>query len=166
MQIVGDKLAEIARSSSNKVEIDLFGRSAFNRYYYSAFLTVRTALRRIDSKWETPNHSDVPAMLKGKVLKKLKDEIKKSVDKHLIHAGEGNRMCVTGNSAINALNIMLIEAREVRRIADYDPEISLGDTGGSLKLGGTKLSAAAYWESQAEIHVRTLLRIYEDLGII
>jgi hypothetical protein len=72
MRIVGDHLAEVAAKSGDATHFDLFGRSAFNRYYYSAFLSVRTALRTIDSRWATPSHQAVPAVLKGDVLARLK----------------------------------------------------------------------------------------------
>jgi hypothetical protein len=60
MRIVGDHFAGTAAGKGDENEFDLFSRSAFNRYYYSAFLSVRSVLKTLDPAWATPSHQSMP----------------------------------------------------------------------------------------------------------
>ena len=69
--VVGARLHEIALETSTEGEADAFGRSAFNRYYYAAFLLAREMFREMYKGPESINHADIPAHLKGRVLRAI-----------------------------------------------------------------------------------------------
>ena len=58
------------------MRFDLFSRSAFNRYYYSMFLTVRTTLNNIDCVPDKPNHTNIREALTARVGTRLRQELK------------------------------------------------------------------------------------------
>lgn len=71
MKIVGEKLSDWAVAEKDDGHVDLFGRSAFNRYYYSTFLITRELLRSLDPKWGTAAHKNIPEILRDSLKKKL-----------------------------------------------------------------------------------------------
>jgi hypothetical protein len=166
MRIVGDRLAQIAAASSDPTHFDLFGRSAFNRYYYSAFLSVRATLRRMDSRWAAPAHKDVPIVLKGEVLQRLKRTIQLSSTNGQISRAQGAQMYHAAATAASELSNLLTAAREIRRIADYQPELPVAKQGAVVKLADCTLDAAKSWEKRAEMQAKTILRVYGQLGLI
>jgi uncharacterized protein (UPF0332 family) len=165
MRIVGDHLAEIAAKSGDATRFDLFGRSAFNRYYYSAFLAVRAALRKIDSKWTTPSHQAVPEVLKGEVLTRIKRQIRTSQRTGQISANEGFHLLRAAQTATSELSNLLSSARETRRIADYEPEQLVQRAGSVVTLAECSLDTAKYWERRVDMHAKTILRVYGHLGL-
>ena len=59
-------------------ECDLFGRSAYNRYYYATFLCVRNVLAKLDDSWAALPHKDYPALLKGTIKDKIRKCMKRA----------------------------------------------------------------------------------------
>jgi len=129
MRIVGDHLAREATARRVPSERDLFGRSAFNRYYYSAFLAVRSVLRRIEPSWSTPTHQSVPVVLKGEVLRRIKTQIQASERTGMITHSQGEQYYRSAAIAATELSNFLTSARETRRLADYEPETRIVDDG-------------------------------------
>lgn len=166
MKIVGDHLGDFALKSGSEIHCDLFGRSAYNRYYYSAFLCVRAALKTIDSRWATPTHQDVPRVLIGEVLHRLKRHIQLARDSNQINHTQGEQMYHAAASAASELSNLLRSAREIRRVADYEPEQPVSKVGSQLKLRGYTLDTAKGWTQRAETQVKTILRVYGQLGVI
>jgi hypothetical protein len=166
MKIVGDHLAKVAQQSADRMHIDLFGRSAYNRYYYSAFLHVRSALKTIDIKWATPKHQDVPVVLRGEVLNRLKWHIKFAEANRLISRIQGKQMSRAAAIAASELSNLLVLAREIRRVADYEPEQLVAKDGLVIKLGECTLSTAKGWPQRADTHAKTILKVYGQLGLI
>ena len=166
MKIVGDHLANVAVNSGDARQVDLFGRSAFNRYYYSAFLAVRTALRTIDSKWATPTHKDAPTVLKGEVLRRAKKQIKILQDTGQITNTKGEQLKHAAITAASEVSNLLSFARGIRRVADYEPEQTIQKTGSVIKLAECKLDTAKFWENRVEVQTNTILSVYEQIGLI
>lgn len=166
MRIVGDHVAKVAVKSGDVEQFDRFGRCAFNRYYYSAFLAVRAALRKINSKWATPSHKDVPIVLKGDVLARLKHQIRKSQSNGQITENEGLHLFHAAQTAASELSNLLSSARETRRIADYEPEQLVQKSGAVITLGECSLDTAKSWERRVETQAKTILRVYGELGLI
>ena len=52
MQYVGSELERLALSDADPNNADLLGRSAFNRYYYAAFLITRETLGYMQPNWK------------------------------------------------------------------------------------------------------------------
>ena len=53
---------------------DAFARSAYNRYYYGCFLSLRSTFAEMNSQWEKTPHKSYPDLLNGTISKKLKSE--------------------------------------------------------------------------------------------
>jgi uncharacterized protein (UPF0332 family) len=166
MRIVGEHLANEATNRGVSDERDLFGRSAFNRYYYAAFLAVRAVLRKIEPSWATPTHQGVPVVLKGDVLRRIKKQIRDSEKSGIITHSQGEQYYRAAATAALELSNLLTSARETRRIADYEPETKISDDGKVMKLGAYSLEAAKSWENRVHAHAGTILNIYDQLGLI
>jgi hypothetical protein len=166
MKIVGDHLAGVAAKSADPTEFDLFSRSAFNRYYYSAFLSVRKVLKSIDPNWATPTHKSMPEVLKGEVLNRLKRRIRTEQKAGRISKTKGDQWICTAGTAASDLAELLASARETRRLADYEPETRVANTVSGTKLGSWTLDAARNWERRVEAQSKTILKIYAQLGLI
>lgn len=166
MKIVGDHLVQTAIGCADPIEFDLFSRSAFNRYYYAAFLCIRGTLKSINPAWAEPTHQDIPVMLTGKVLKRLKEQIHIAESTHQITRSEGQRLLSSAITAASGLADLLISARETRRLADYEPEIQVARSGSGAKLGSCLLSTAQNWEGKVSAQSKTILRVYAKIGLI
>lgn len=87
METVGFELRKLAISRRGCEEKDLFARSAFNRFYYSAFLKTRSTLKILNPSWGKSKHANLPELLEGKVISLVKAELKKQVAQGLITIG-------------------------------------------------------------------------------
>ena len=166
MKIVGDHLAQVSGATTDKVSFDLFGRSAYNRYYYAAFLCVRSGLKRIDSGWAKPTHAAVPDLLRGQVRDRAKKKIRFAVKSAQITNTHGMQLNRAINDAVSELSNLLALAREVRRVADYEPEKLVHKEGRVVKLGTCTLDSATKWMQRADIEVKKILNVYAQLGLI
>jgi hypothetical protein len=166
MKIVGDHLAGEAANRDDPTEFDLFSRSAFNRYYYSAFLSVRSVLKSIDPAWATPSHQSMPEVLKGEVLNRLKRQIRNAQKTGQITQTKGNQLFHIAGTAASELSNLLTSARETRRLADYEPETRVAKNGSVTTLGEWTLEAARNWERRVDAQSKTILKIYVQLGLI
>ncbi|USA40186.1 hypothetical protein [Pelagerythrobacter marinus] len=151
MEVVGNHLeAEAARREANLNEFDLFGRSAFNRYYYAAFLLAREMMRKFNPNWRG-SHQGLPDNIvtsTAKVLKEAKRRARKVGDKGL------EDKCGVGVYHSHELAELLRNAYAIRTLADYEPEqlIQRNDKGG-ISLGLIRISSAKHWPSQARRHI-------------
>jgi hypothetical protein len=159
-------LASVSKASATHSEFDLFGRSAYNRYYYAAFLCVRSALREIDQAWSAPAHKAIPELLRGQVRSRLKKGIRSAEASGQITRSEGKRMFNAVSIAASTLSTLLDSAREVRRVADYEPEQLLMKDGMTVKLRDCSLDTAMRWTRRAELETKRILKVYGDLGLI
>lgn len=167
MKSVADHLARIASDSNNISEVDLFFRSALNRYYYSAYLLIRDAMRTLDiAEWGTLKHKQIPDLLEGPVISRIKRQIKAQVRKGAISQSEGSGWQRTSSSAASSLADLLRSAYSTRCIADYEPEILTIKDGSGLSLKNCTLTGAQKWENQVQIQSKTIIRIYEKVGLI
>lgn len=151
MEVVGQHLeAQAVGRLANPTEFDLFGRSAFNRYYYATFLLAREMMRTFDPKWRG-THKDFPRALTeatGKVIKTAKRRAQKVGDKSL------EDKCSVGVHHLHELASLLRSAYAARTIADYEPEeLMRRDEDGRISLGLIQMSAAKHWPIQARHHI-------------
>ncbi len=165
MWIVGNSLIDLA-AASDSAKADLYGRSALNRYYYAAFLEARRLVVRVNPAWAKPAHSDLPQILTGKFFKVLDSHLGQ-----LLIGGEitdEDRLKRTSNvqTAIQELADLLTMAREVRRLADYEPETLMLAKDGELSLGGTTLRAAKGWDKRVQGLLKVIYRAYVEFAII
>jgi hypothetical protein len=165
MWIVGNSLKETA-ATEEPAKADLFGRSALNRFYYAVFLEARKLVRRVDPKWATPTHADLPLVLKGRFFEVFENHLMLLSKGGELEHGERLRRVATVRTALEELADLLTMAREVRRIADYEPETLMEIKNGELGLGGTTLPAAMRWQGRAEGLLKVVYRSYVEFAII
>ena len=158
MKIVGDQLATWALAQAEDDNKDLFGRSAFNRYYYAAFLSTRKMLGEFEPKWQRTAHRNIPDLLKGQ----LKRELTSAID---LSRPEGMRVINKHNSSINALASLLEQAYKVRISADYEPEVRIQQTNKVISLGNHKLTSAEKWPDRADSYCKTIRAAWREASL-
>lgn len=158
MKIVGDQLAAWALAQTEDDNKDLFGRSAFNRYYYAAFLSTRQMLGEFEPKWQTTAHRNIPDLLKGE----LKRELKSAID---LSRPEGIKVINKHNSSVNALASLLEQAYKVRISADYEPELRIQQTNKVISLGNHKLTSAERWPGRAASYCKAIRDAWKVAGL-
>lgn len=160
---VGERLAGIAQASNQSDEVDAFGRSAINRYYYACFLKVRTAVRAT-----LPNlaivHKQLPENLRGAFSKEVRKEIDRLLKQGVISARDAESHRVVLNAVVGQLAEVLEQAYRTRVIADYEPERRAARDGGGIALGGVSMGHARDWYRRADSNVGRFMRLWGELG--
>ena len=162
MKTVADKLYQIALEDFDILHFDRFGRSAFNRYYYAAYLETRTLLAELDSSWARTSHANVPPLLRA-IKKQYADELKKQSGK-LISTHDAKIMRADLNLATEELASLLATAYEIRGLADYEPDIKITRNGSILELQKHTIHEASSWPRRTSIHTKTIRKIWNALG--
>lgn len=164
MRRVADHLKSQALLVVNTDEFDLFGRSAFNRYYYATFLIVRAGLRRMNLVAESGEiaHASVPEMLSGTVYKKLN---KACADAKRIGDGEAISLFSVGTHAARDLATLMNSARASRTTADYHPEMPITISGKGFSLVTTDVEQAQAWPHKAETLINRIAAAWIQLEL-
>ena len=140
---------------------DAFARSAFNRYYYSAFLTIRAMLRSLDPAWSSLSHASYPEVLRGKVLKSFRESkkrAKKNDDGALV------RKIERAERSIYELAKIMTTAYGVRVVADYEPEEQVSFDGNPrFALRAVGISDAHDWENNARLLCRSIESVWNEI---
>jgi hypothetical protein len=165
MKEVGDKLRDWARAEKTESARDLFGRSALNRYYYSAFLSVRDVLKKLDSKWAKHPHKTMPILIQETVYGRLQHRALQSLRNGLIAPSEASGIQSTSRRVSNELAELLRQANLARVTADYEPETKLVRERDDFLLGSLRLSTAGNWENRAANLAASLLVNWNKLGL-
>jgi hypothetical protein len=163
MQRVGLALAQKAVTAQAPDEADVFGRSAFNRYYYASYLVTRAMLRKMDASWSRISHKDIQPLLTGKVVERVRRASRNQQRLGLIN--DAASLCSSVTAAASALADMMKAAREVRCVADYEPETQIVRRGEVIKLVGHSIEEAKYWPRRASAHSGTILKTWRRLGL-
>lgn len=137
---------------------DRFGRSAFNRYYYSTFLQVRAMIAGMNGAWERLPHADYPSLLTGQIEKSIRRA--RSVAQKLGDA-EFVSECGRAISAVRTLSSIMELGSATRVVADYEPGVDLIFNGQRFSLQGVSINDAHEWPEQS----RHLIRIIEQCWI-
>lgn len=163
MYIVAIKLAEWSVEQKNISDADLFGRSAFNRHYYSVYLRTREMLVSLDSGWETSGHKDIPDLLTGKIRKKIKEKIKVLVNDGLLHEQTGIELSHRYHVSAGELSSLLKAAYQVRVTADYYPNVKLQSVEGNILLDGHSIHSAREWTNRARHYCGSIQKVWNDV---
>lgn len=148
--------AAVARRG-NREDFDVFARSAFNRYYYSLFLIVRSTVLLINPKWDAV-HSGIPDVLQGSIYDQINKYRKNSLKRQ---DRETIEICNRALFALKALADLMKNANSVRVLADYNPQISVVDEGDSrFALGATNITSAHGWPERAKSLTREVERAW------
>ena len=164
MKQVGDHLSVWALSQSDDAVKDVFGRSAFNRYYYSAFLVTREMLAGFDSKWKKAKHSSIPDLLTGSIKKQIKKKLISNVEKGLMTESEKWKLLASLSSSTAELSNLLRNAYSLRCVADYEPEELITCEDEVIKLQNENLTSAKMWPGKANSCCKVIRRVWKEAG--
>ncbi|MBU2549145.1 MAG: hypothetical protein KKB20_12070 [Proteobacteria bacterium] len=166
MQSVGDKLAELACEPGRKVEdVDVFGRSAFNRYYYASYLITRKMLFDLNPNWVNTRHKNIPELLRKTIISRIRDQIRKQSKKGLITKSKEQKIRNDINDAVSELSLIIAEAYNIRVIADYRPDNKIFRKHKDLILENKSLNEAKKWSGRASMFSKKIIRIWKDVGL-
>ncbi|MBS0298713.1 MAG: hypothetical protein JSR32_02075 [Proteobacteria bacterium] len=165
MKVVGEQLEEWAHTQPDSHKKDLFGRSAFNRYYYATFLITREMLSKYKSKWKCTPHAEIPKLLETSFSKSVINQLERKKKQGLMTDGEVSRLRTTLKTATSELAILLREAYDARIIADYEPETAITVKGNAISLKLYKLSSASNWANRADSYCKTIYKVWRDVGL-
>lgn len=147
--------------SANSDDRDAFARSAFNRYYYGAFLNTRALLGSLDPSWLSMSHSGYPEVLKGKVRKKLnqaREKARKNGDSTLVSRID------TAKRAVDELAKIMTIAYAIRVVADYEPDEPVNFVGSlRFSLRSIDISDAHAWENGSRMLCSSVERVWNEI---
>lgn len=152
MEIVARHLKDQALALGKTDDATLFGRSAFNRYYYSAFLLTKQHLLPVLP--DLPNrHAAIPEFLQGSVGRELSRRKAKAR-----RVSDHPSVQLTQNARLAAIELaeLLKVGYSARVIADYHPEQPIDFYERGLKLNEVRLSEAEAWPHKAR-HLAVLV---------
>jgi len=162
MQSVGHNL-EVEAMKRPADENDLFARSAFNRYYYNLFLSVRVVLSGFDPSYSKIGHKDYPNVLSGTLIKEFQ-----KIGKQANKLGDYTLYNETKKAvhAAKELAGQMTEANAIRIVADYYPEtkIQFGQ-GGRYSLNSYSISKAHNWDRMTSTHLKTIEAVLRQTSV-
>ena len=162
LRVVGDRLSEWAQQETKLA--DFFARSAFNRYYYDSFLQVRELLRTLNIGGRKPSHSQAPRFLADHVLKEVRKSLKKARKSNLIDDAHKEELERNASAALVALSQVLTQARNLRVVADYEPEVSVKRSEDIFTLNETTLQSAGNWPRTTNKLVEVVWNALREAG--
>lgn len=162
MKIVAEQLEKWALCHIDAEEKNLFGRSAFNRYYYAVFLLTREMLSDFKSSWKKTKHASVPELLRKSVKKEVESTLKSYISRGLVSKDTLNQL----NINLNCLAELLEEAYRVRCIADYESEIKIREDKKEIFLGNHTLTAAKHWPGRAAAYCKVIRKVWKETGLV
>lgn len=131
------------------LERDAFARSAYNRYYYGCFLSLRATFAEMNPQWAKNPHKSYPELLNGTISRKLKNERKRATkngDAELV------RIIDAALRGIPEISKIMTEANAARVVADYEPSIAVDFTDGArFSLNQIEIGRAHDWHRRIEI---------------
>ncbi|MEO6280065.1 hypothetical protein [Roseateles sp.] len=163
MEQVGSHLRKEAIRLIPSGEADLFGRTAFNRFYYATYLEVRAGLSKMRPEWagEMP-HATIPEVLRGTIKRELAKGRAKALkaDDHNLAS-----QCASAASAAEDLARLMDEGRQVRVTADYYPEVLVNFVvAPDFELNSVAVNTASTWPFRAKSFVRIILGVWRQIN--
>lgn len=162
---VAEHLSDRARKESG-ARADAFGRSAFNRYYYASFLSVRELLAEIEPSWLATPHANFPDLLQDTVVKQVRREAKKQKRAGALTPSIASSLITQAVSATSEIVSVLRVANEARKAADYKPEIAVVFDANGFRLGDQTDAAARGWKERVDRMKGVLLGVCRKLAIV
>lgn len=164
MEIVAQHLQQQAIKRREHLERDLFGRSAFNRYYYAMFLDVKTGLGGLRPEWGNEiAHKAVPELLRGTVKTHLQQGSKKALR---ANDAEVVSLCEKAKSAAESLAKMMDQGRATRVAADYTPDIPVEfSTSADFSLNTVSVEEARQWPYRARGLIAIIASAWKQIHV-
>ena len=164
MRRVGNYLRDHAMALRDADELNVFARSAINRYYYATFMLSRNMYRQVFPGQRVPSHDGMPKALVGKLRTKIKEHAKDAEKLGLLRVDEHTNVVRRVTIILSSLHDLLASSYQTRTIADYYPEITAVRTNGSISLDRVKIGTAASWPEKADRLCGQLLAEWKRLG--
>jgi hypothetical protein len=164
LHLVGTTLSDEAKRNSGDVA-DAYGRSAFNRYYYAAYLATRDLLIRFNPKWDV-SHAGAPELVESALPALVRKEAKRLQKVDALSHSDGQRICSGVASAGAAIGELLRTAYKVRVISDYRPEEQVSFEKSTFHLDAHSEGEARSWLSTVEMHKGRILKFGKELEIV
>jgi len=162
MQKVGHHL-QVEAIKKVGVERDLFARSAYNRYYYAVFLSVRSMLSAFDPAWAGLPHKSYPEILRGKIAKKFnasKNRANKNGDYELIPKLD------SGSRAAAALANLMEKANAARVVADYKPTEEVDFASAErFSLRSIEITEAHEWDESVRALTNSINEAWKQIDV-
>jgi hypothetical protein len=165
MITVANHLRDYAYGLTDATEVDLFGRSAFNRFYYACYWVIRTNLPDAVTDWTKMGHKSLPNCLKSSVQKETLKTLERLRKSNTISDVDFGRLHPRITRSISEIARLLEHGYSVRCTADYNPDFKATKTGHSLILEGIKLSTFESSYRDITKQVRILKSCRDELGL-
>lgn len=166
LHAVGASLCDSAKSIQSDHDLaDAFGRSAFNRYYYAAYLSVRDLLLLLNSDW-LAKHADAPGLVEKNVVDLIRAEARRQEKLGLISSAGCKSICSQAAKSAAEIANTLRTGYKVRVISDYSPSQLVSFERNTFVLDAHTEGQARAWLKQVELHKGQLLHISKDLGLV
>lgn len=143
-------------------ERDSFGRSAFNRFYYAAFLPVSRTLRSLRPEWAGIPHKDIPELLRGKILTALKKGQRQA---NRVGDRDTAAECARAITLCHELAGIMRTGYAVRVTADYQEDVAVDFSAGvDFRLATVSVSTAKQWPRRATAFAQTIQSVWKQIG--
>lgn len=164
LHFVGTTLSDEAKKRKGDLA-DAFGRSAFNRYYYAAYLEVRSLLLTFNSRWRI-NHDEAPNYLRKNLQKIFREEINRQQKRQVITHAEGMKISSAVLKSASIIAQDLEVAYKVRAISDYEPEELVTFDQTTFHLDSHSEVEAKGWLKNVQIHKSRILKYGKVLDLV
>lgn len=154
MEVVAQHLRSHALHLAAGEDADLFGRSAFNRFYYSAYLLTKKDLQPVLPAIPA-QHASIPDFLRSVArgeIAAVKKAAMRAEDHQLV------QLCSVAQQAANGLADLLGTGYSTRVVADYRPDISvIFSAPAGFQLNSVDVSEAQSWPHRTRLYTRAIL---------
>lgn len=161
MEVVAQHLKGHTVTLAAGEDRDQFGRSAFNRFYYSAYLTVKRELGAVISTLPR-DHAGIPNFLRTTVKKELAEgtrRARRAEDAELVD------ICARAKSAAIELADLMEQGYSTRVLADYFPEKPVNFSGlPNFELNNVSVEHAQTWPHRARVFARSIVDAWRQIG--
>jgi hypothetical protein len=164
LHLVGTTLSDEAKRNSGDIA-DAYGRSAFNRYYYAAYLATRDLLIRFKPEWDV-SHAGAPDLVGSALPALVRKEAKRLQKLHAMSQADGQRVIRGVASAGAAIGELLRIAYKVRVISDYRPEEQVSFYKSTFHLDAHSEGEARSWLGTVEMHKGRILKFGKELELV
>ena len=164
MQNVAVHLRDYARKLSDPQQMDVFGRSAFNRFYYACYWEVRTTFPHIHKNWAKIGHKALPPYLTSSAKQDILKQLDRLHKAKVVGDSEYAKLKGRIEHSLAEISRLLIQGYSIRCVADYNPEIKTEYVGDSLILNGQKISSIEHLYSEIRKYVGILRDCLDEIN--
>lgn len=170
MQLVGDHLCSYAISLAiDDSTFDEFARSSYNRYYYAAFMNVRSACSIIVGRPVRVPHKEMPNYLRTEIAKLFKQALLRAWKTKCISDANYARDVAAVAANLRRIGTILEIGYAARCVADYEPahlvqRVGAGVGNAHYLLRGTDVRDAKQWPKDVVIAIGSVLNVWRRLG--